>query len=386
MTISASEIRQALENDEFVFFYQPKVSFLSGRISGAEALIRWCRGDGDVHVPHTFMPVAEASGMVPEITRHMFPRLLEDFQRIRGQQGQEGLAFNISGSDLDAPNLVALIRESISDGRLDAAHLELEITESTAVEENDVIARSLTGLLAAGVQLCMDDYGTGFSSLATLNRLPFSTLKMDQSFVMRLMRSPKSATLIKTSIAMAQLLGIKTVVEGIESQQVYEALLHYGCTEGQGYWISRPLPLGEYLDLLNSDRHWPASPVGMLRMAEISHSWQFKLVTDTVFTYLKQWERPDSAAELLHVDHQACALGEWYYGPGQALAGSSDFERVELPHRMMHEVCGEIFTAMGKNQGTDVLAPLLERLSERSCQMSSSLHRLETHLLLSELG
>ncbi|MDJ0864080.1 MAG: EAL domain-containing protein, partial [Gammaproteobacteria bacterium] len=174
MTISASEIRQALENDEFVFFYQPKVSFLSGRISGAEALIRWCRGDGDVHVPHTFMPVAEASGMVPEITRHMFPRLLEDFQRIRGQQGQEGLAFNISGSDLDAPNLVALIRESISDGRLDAAHLELEITESTAVEENDVIARSLTGLLAAGVQLCMDDYGTGFSSLATLNRLPFS--------------------------------------------------------------------------------------------------------------------------------------------------------------------------------------------------------------------
>ncbi len=386
MAISASDIRQALKNDEFVFFYQPKVSFLNGRISGAEALIRWCRGDGAVLAPKTFMPVAEATGLVPEITRHMFPKLLEDFQRIRGQHGQEGLAFNISGSDLDAPNLVALIRESISDGRLDAAHLELEITEGTAVKENDVISRSLTGLLAAGVHLCMDDYGTGFSSLATLNRLPFSALKMDQSFVMRLMRSPKSATLIKTSIAMAQLLGIKTVIEGIESQRIYEALLHYGCTEGQGYWISHPLPLAKYLDLLADDRHWPASPVGMLRMAEISHNWQFKLVMDTVFAYLKQGERPDSAVDLLHVDHRACALGEWYYGAGRALEGEPDFECLESPHRLMHEVCGDLFKAIERRAGIDVLAPLLERLSEGSCQMSSCLHRLETHLLLRELG
>ncbi len=386
MAISASDIRQALKKDEFVFFYQPKVSFLSGRISGAEALIRWCRGDGAVLAPHSFMPMAESTGLTPEITRHMFPKLLDDFQRIRGQHGQEGLAFNISGSDLDAPNLVSLIRESISEGRLDAAHLELEITEGTAVKENDVISRSLTGLLAAGVNLCMDDYGTGFSSLATLNRLPFSALKMDQSFVMRLMRSPKSATLIKTSIAMAQLLGIKTVVEGIESRQVYEALLHYGCTEGQGYWISRPLPLVKYLDLLGADRHWPASPVGMLRMAEISHNWQFKLVMDTVFNYLKQGERSDSAAEVLHVDHQACALGEWYYGAGQALAGEPDFECLESPHRMMHGVCADLFKAMERSAGFDVLAPLLEGLSERSCQMSGCLHRLETHLLLRELG
>ena len=118
MAISASDIRQALKNDEFVFFYQPKVSFLNGRISGAEALIRWCRGGGAVLAPKTFMPVAEATGLAPEITRHMFPKLLEDFQRIRGQHGQEGLAFNISGSDLDAPNLVALIREVFGAGTI----------------------------------------------------------------------------------------------------------------------------------------------------------------------------------------------------------------------------------------------------------------------------
>ena len=203
MSISASDIQGALERDQFVFYYQPKVSFLTGRISGAEALIRWRRDDGQVVQPTAFMPLAEGNGLTPRITRQMFPKLVEDFQKIRAGSRQEGLAFNISAEDLDAPNLVTLVRQAISEGRLSADRLELEITESTAISENDVINRSLTGLLAAGVDLCMDDYGIGFSSLATLNRVPFSVLKMDQSFVMRMMRSPKSATLVKTSISIA---------------------------------------------------------------------------------------------------------------------------------------------------------------------------------------
>jgi EAL domain-containing protein (putative c-di-GMP-specific phosphodiesterase class I) len=385
MSISASDIQGALERDQFVFYYQPKVSFLTGRISGAEALIRWRRDDGQVVQPTAFMPLAEGNGLTPRITRQMFPKLVEDFQKIRAGSRQEGLAFNISAEDLDAPNLVTLVRQAISEGRLSADRLELEITESTAISENDVINRSLTGLLAAGVDLCMDDYGIGFSSLATLNRVPFSVLKMDQSFVMRMMRSPKSATLVKTSIAMAQLLGIKTVVEGIESERVYSALLHYGCTEGQGYWISRPLPLAEYLDLLSQDRRWPSSPIGMLRMAEMSHNWQYKLLMDVVFEFLKRGQSGAAAPELLHTSHDACALGEWYYGAGQALAGEPDFECLEAPHRLMHEICGRIFDAMQANAGAKVLHPLLHDLSSQSCKMSGCLHSLEAHLLLREL-
>jgi EAL domain-containing protein (putative c-di-GMP-specific phosphodiesterase class I) len=385
MSISPSDIQGALERDQFVFYYQPKVSFLTGRISGAEALIRWRRDDGAVVQPTAFIPLADHNHLTPRITRQMFPKLVEDFQKIRAASRHEGLAFNISADDLDAPNLVALVREAISEGRLSADQLELEITEGTAISENDVINRSLTGLLAAGVDLCMDDYGIGFSSLATLNRIPFSALKMDQSFVMRMMGSPKSATLVKTSIAMAQLLGIKTVVEGIESERVYSALLHYGCTEGQGYWISRPLPLEEYLALLSQDRRWPASPVGMLRMAEMSHNWQYKLLMDVVFEFLKRGQSGTAAPELLHMSHDACALGEWYYGAGQALAGEPDFECLEAPHRLMHEICGGIFDAMQSDAGAKVLHPLLHDLSRQSCNMSGCLHRLEAHLLLREL-
>jgi len=384
MDISADDIRRALDRDEFVFHYQPKVSFLTGRITGAEALIRWRRGSGRMLSPNAFIPVAEASGLTPEITRHMFPRLVEDFRQFRAERRHEGMAFNISADDLDAPNLVTLIREAISEGHLRAEQLELEITEGTAILENDVITRSLTGLIAAGVHLCMDDYGTGFSSLATLNRLPFSALKMDQSFVMRMMSSPKSATLIKTSIAMAQLLGIRTVIEGIESENVYSALLHYGCTEGQGYWISHPLPLDRYLSLLGEDRHWPASPVGMLRMAEISHNWQYKLLMDSVYAFLKQGQVPNSAPELLHMAHTDCALGDWYYGPGQELAGEPDFDCLERPHRMMHDICGELFEAMQAEAGPSLIQPLLEQIGKQSCTMSGCLHKLETHLLLHE--
>ncbi len=386
MSISPGDIQTALEQNQFVFYYQPKVSFLTGRISGAEALIRWRRADGSVMVPTGFIPLAEANGLVPNITRQMFPKLVEDFQFIRAASRWERLAFNISAGDLDAPNLVALIRQAISEGRLSADKLELEITEGTAVSENDVITRSLTGLLAAGVDLCMDDYGTGFSSLATLNRLPFSVLKMDQSFVMRMIRSPKSATLIKTSIAMAQLLGIKTVVEGIESERVYNTLLHYGCTEGQGYWISRPLPLEAYLELLGKDPRWPSSAVGMLRMAEISHNWTYNLLMDAVFEFLKQGQSATAAPELLHMEHTHCALGQWYYGHGQELAKEPDFQCLELPHRRMHEICGQIFEAMEASANADVLEPLLQELSNQSCKMSGCLHRLETRLLLRELA
>jgi EAL domain-containing protein (putative c-di-GMP-specific phosphodiesterase class I) len=240
MQVSAGDLDLAIERGEFSFFYQPKVSFLTGRVEGAEALIRWRRADGSLVSPSQFIPVAEAHGMTPALTRHMFPLLLDDFARIHAECREDSLAFNISAPELDDPNLIALVHEAIAASRIDGSQLEIEITEGIAVSREDVIVQRLTGLLDAGVRLAMDDYGTGFSSLDTLNRLPFSALKLDQSFVLRMLRSPKSATLVKTSVAMAQLLGIRSVVEGIETEPVYRALMHYGCTQAQGFGSARP--------------------------------------------------------------------------------------------------------------------------------------------------
>jgi EAL domain-containing protein (putative c-di-GMP-specific phosphodiesterase class I) len=385
MIMAPGDIDRAIERGELVFHYQPKVAFLTGRVSGAEALIRWQRSNGELVAPEEFIPSAGAHGLIPRITQGMFPRLVEDFQRVRAQCEDSVVALNICAQDLDTPKLRTLVEEAVGRGEIDGAHLELEITESAVVAGTDSTMCSVAGLLTAGIQLSMDDYGTGFSSLDTLNRLPFSAIKLDQSFVLKMLRSPKSATLVKASVAMAQMLGIKTVIEGIESEGVYHSLLHCGCTEGQGYWISRPLPLDDYLCFLRSDRRWPSSPVGMLRMAQLGHSWQHKLLMDEVFAFLRSRENPGPAPPGLHMAHDECPLGRWYYGAGRTFRGDQDFDALEQPHRRMHETCGDIFAAIQAHSDPKSLENLIEGLSENSCLVSSCLQRLETRLLVGEL-
>ena len=385
--VPTERLAQALERGELVFHYQPKVSFLTGRIAGAEALLRWPRDDGSCAPASDFMPGAAAGGLAPTITRRMFPRLVEDLHRIRACSPGTRVAFNVSGLDLDDGALVGMIREAVSSGGVDAGCLEIEVTEGTAVSASPAVVRSLTGLLAAGVSLSMDDYGVGFSSLETLNRLPFSALKMDQSFVLRMLRSPKSATLVKTSIAMAQLLGLRTVIEGIESADVYRTLLHYGCDEGQGYWISPPRSLDDYLALLEQDPRWASSPVGMLRMAQLTHSWQLKLLMDTILDFL-QGTAPGSKGNVpaaLHIDHHDCALGQWFYGAGKALADHPGFASLEAPHRALHEFCGTLVAEMEAGPDPAVIHARLSELTERSAELGAALQRLETQLLLAEL-
>jgi EAL domain-containing protein (putative c-di-GMP-specific phosphodiesterase class I) len=385
MTPQPHDLERALARGELLFHYQPKVSFLTGRIAGAEALIRWNHPDGPTVRAADFMPAAAASGLGAEITRQMFPRLVEDLRSIRECRGDTHVAFNVAADDLGDAALVGMIRHAISDDALDAGCLEIEVTEGTEVQETPAVARSLTGLLAAGVSLSMDDYGIGFSSLEALSRLPFSVLKMDQSFVLRMLSSPKSATLVKTSIATAHLLGLRTVVEGIERQDVYRALLHYGCDEGQGYWLSPPLPLEEYVAFLRSDPRWPSSPIGMLRMAQLTHTWQLKLLFDLIHGYLKSPESTTGVPPGLHIGHDQCALGLWFNGSGRALAGDPAFDGLEAPHHALHDLCGELVASMEQPDGRRRVRELLVELSERASELGAALQRLETKLLLADL-
>ena len=386
MVALSRELERALDRDELLFHYQPKVSFLTGRIAGAEALLRWPGSDGSILPAARFMPDAAARGLGPVVTRRMFPRLLADLRRIRSGPGDTRVAFNVSAADLDEVGLVAMVREAVSTDGLDTGCLEIEVTEGTAVSSNPTVTRNLTGLLAAGVTLSMDDYGVGFSSLEALNRLPFAALKMDQAFVLRMLQSPKSATLVKTSIAMAHLLGLRTVVEGIESAEVYGTLLHYGCDEGQGYWLSPPLAIDDYLALLDSGRVWPASPVGMLRMAQLTHTWQLKLLIDLIIDHLERSGPTAGLPDALHVGHHDCALGRWFYGTGQSLAGDPDFDALEAPHRALHDHCGELVAEIEGVRACGRVQDLLLELGDRACQLGGALQRLETRLLLREVS
>jgi EAL domain-containing protein (putative c-di-GMP-specific phosphodiesterase class I) len=386
MQITAEEIHQALNRGEFRFFYQPKVSFLTGRVGGAEALIRWQRDDQSIVLPDAFIPVAHTHGLIPEITQSMFPRLVDDFQSIRNVKEETTVALNITAQDLDTPRLLALVHQAVAQGSISSRQLEIEITETGPISGSDLTSGSLQALIGEGVQLSMDDYGTGYSSLDSLNRFPFGAIKMDQSFVLRMLSSPKSATLVKASVAMAQMLGLKTVIEGIETEGVYNTLLHCGCHEGQGYWLSAPLAPDSYLSFLNADYDWPASPVGMLRMAQLSHTWQKTMLVDAVFAYIKSVSKGDLNLKGLHTSHDACALGHWYHGLGRSFAGDADFDALDEPHRAMHDICESIFSAVDKQSGLKTLKRLLDDLTDYSNQVTISLQRLESRLLMEELA
>jgi len=192
--------------------------------------------------------------------------------------------------------------------------------------------------------------------------------------------------LVKTSIAMAHLLGLRTVVEGIESAEVYGTLLHYGCDEGQGYWLSPPLAIDDYLALLASGRVWPASPVGMLRMAQLTHTWQLKLLIDLIIDHLERSGPTAGLPDALHVGHHDCALGRWFYGTGQSLAGDPDFDALETPHRALHDHCGELVAEIEGVRACGRVQDLLLELGDRACQLGGALQRLETRLLLREVS
>jgi len=386
MEITPREIVRAAQCGEMRFDYQPKVSFLTGEICGAEALMRWRREDGSVVSPESFVPLAESWGVVSDLSEAMFPRFLTDVSSIANRHPDQRIAFNVSAHDLDAPCFIAMLRDAIDGGQIPVKRLELEVTEGAVVSSKASVLGSLQRLVTEGVELAMDDYGMGFSSLDTLHRLPFSSIKLDQSFVLRVLRSAKSAVLVKASIAMAQMLGIRTVVEGVESKAIYDSLLHSGCSAAQGFWISEPLPLDRYLDFVDDPPALPSSPIGLFRMAQLAHHWQERLLIDLVFAALSS---DDPACDIpldFHLDETECELGKWYHGYREHLAGDPDFDALEAPHRAMHELCGEIFAALKIGDRDRILDHLLHEISTNSCLVTTCLHRLETNALINEAG
>ena len=386
MEITPHVIRDAIANGEMRFDYQPKVSFVSGEVCGAEALLRWRLDDGSEVAPDDFVPLAEAWGMVSDVTEAMFPRFLADTELIRARHPGHRVAFNISAHDLEAPRIITMLHDAISRGLIAVGNLELEVTEGAVVSSKASVLGSLHRLVSDGVELAMDDYGMGFSSLDALRRLPFSSIKLDQSFVLRVLQSTKSAVLVKISIAMAQMLGIRTVVEGVESKAIYDALLHSGCSAAQGYWISRPLALDGYLALLDSEPRWPSSPIGLFRMAQLAHHWQERLLIDLVFAALRSEDAAVDVPLDFHLSETECELGRWYYGVGSRFAGDPDFDALEAPHRAMHELCGEVFAALREGNRARILGELLDEISDKSCRVTACLHRLETRTLIREAG
>jgi diguanylate cyclase (GGDEF)-like protein len=239
-----NRLRHALERQEFVLHYQPKVNLVSGELTGAEALIRWNDPQTGLVPPARFIPILEETGLIREVGRWALHKAIEDYQRWRSAGlPAVRIAVNVSPLQLRDRRFVAEVEEAISIAAGAAAGLELEITESLIMEDVDNSIVSLLALRALGVTIAIDDFGTGFSSLSYLSKLPVDTLKIDRSFVVDMVSGMGGVTLVSVIINLAHALKLNVVAEGVESEEQLRQLRLLHCDEIQGYLYGKPAPV-----------------------------------------------------------------------------------------------------------------------------------------------
>ncbi len=235
------EMREALHLRQFVLHYQPKLDMAQGRIVGAEALLRWQHPERGLVPPGRFIPFAEQTGFIREITPWLLGEVCAQAAAWRAQGLSLVLSANLSARDLLNRGLVAMVRELLAQHELPPAALCLEITESALMEDPALAQAHLAELADFGVKLSIDDYGAGQASLAYLKSLPVHELKIDQSFIRSLGTTPKDAAIVRSTIALGHALGMAVVAEGIETEADLAWLREAGCDIGQGYFIARPM-------------------------------------------------------------------------------------------------------------------------------------------------
>jgi diguanylate cyclase (GGDEF)-like protein len=253
-------LRRALERQELVLHYQPKVDLRTGDITSAEALLRWVHpARGAVH-PAQFIPVAEECGLIVPIGAWV---LREACVQARSW-ADAGLppitmAVNVSGREFHDDRFLAGLFDVLHDTGLNADTLELELTESVLMKNADLAATLLRAMRQRGVRVAVDDFGTGYSSLSCLQRFAIDALKIDQSFIRQIGTAGDDTTLVKTVIAMARSLNLRVIAEGVETEEERGFLQTHRCDEAQGYYFSRPIPAAQFAKLLGASKSNPAA-------------------------------------------------------------------------------------------------------------------------------
>ena len=242
-----SELKHAVDNDELRLFLQPKIDVASGRLCGAEALVRWQHPSRGLLPPIEFIPFAEQTGYVRQLTLWVFAEAARQ-QAALAALGIKRVSINLSTRDLMDLELPDKLEALLLPHQAQAERFCLEITESAIMDDPERAEATLNRLAQRGYKLSIDDFGTGYSSLAYLKRLPVQELKIDKSFVMGMQQSEGDAQIVRSTIDLAHNLGLSVVAEGVEDGAVLQALAALGCDEAQGYHLSKPVPLAALQD------------------------------------------------------------------------------------------------------------------------------------------
>ena len=242
-----SEFPKALRNKELEIYYQPKIQCESNEIAGAEALIRWLR-DGKPYVyPDQFIPALEENGMIVDLDYYVYQEVFSYLsERIRAKKTVVPISMNVSRIHLENEKLLTYIKMLFEQYQIPADLIEFELTESIYIENSDMVLPFIEQLHDMGVKVSMDDFGSGYSSLSLISKLPIDIIKLDKVFLKNMPLDEKDEILISSIVEMARKLHMSVVCEGVEHQEHSLFLCRIGCDFLQGYYFSRPIPVSEF--------------------------------------------------------------------------------------------------------------------------------------------
>ncbi len=245
------ELKEAIKQQQLVLYYQPQMSLSQQKIIGVEALVRWHHPEYGVIFPDQFIPLAEQSGVIEQLTERVINLAIAQLKLWNKRALGLKISINISAQNITSFTLPDQLTRLVNENEVDPSMLMLEITESALMTELTTSLNILTRLRLKGFQLSIDDFGTGYSSLSQLHRVPFTELKIDRTFVSGMLTSVESKAIVDTCILLGHNLKMSVIAEGVEDQETLDLLQKMGCDNAQGYVIAKPLPISQFEKWLN---------------------------------------------------------------------------------------------------------------------------------------
>lgn len=375
------EIDRGLEQQEFLLYYQPRIELRTGRLVGAEALVRWQHPERGLLLPGEFLPYLEGEPQEIRLGEWVIRKALDQFIEWQGKGVEVPVSVNISPMHLQSSGFVSYLDEVLSGyPARTAQNLELEVLETSAIEDTAQVAAVMQDCTQLGVRFSLDDFGTGYSSLTYFHRLPIDVLKIDQHFVRGMIDDPSDMDIVEGVLRLAEALRRPVVAEGVETLELGFLLLYLGCQYAQGYGISRPMAPER---MVGWHRDWSTSNVWQqlgreagddevefsLKMAVFTHRRWLELVNECV--------RTQGANKPPVMDAKTCQFSRWYRGLGRAHYGDRPIYAFIPPkHARLHAMAESLLQDVNDGNKED-LSSRLEQINQLSEEFVAMLHKLE---------
>jgi diguanylate cyclase (GGDEF)-like protein/PAS domain S-box-containing protein len=383
------KIKKGLENGEFCLYYQPKVDCREGVIVGSEALVRWKHPIFGIIAPSQFLPLIENDETIIDMGVFILKTVLSQMKQWKDAGLYLPVSINIAAKQLRRVDFFDRMKEILDeyDYASLGVPLEIEIVETAALEDVNIVSELIRKSKAIGVGFSLDDFGTGYSSLVHLKHLCVDTLKIDQTFIHDMLDDPENLAITEGIIGLANAFDRKVVAEGVESIEHILMLLEIGCDIMQGYGVSRPIAsekVFEWVSTFTKDPRWslasaprPSKGDFHLLLAEANHRYW----VDSVISAAKECDISHRAVHLPPLKVNECRFGQWYYGDGKSRYGKhKEFEALEPLHESAHFYAKEALESANKDD-LDGLVQNQDELLRVSSRLVSTLHRLRSVII-----